>query len=92
MQSTCTLLVPLSQTTERRVSKIVGLVMDVIVIISAERCMAQMLDTGKFCSFGLLPVSKILTKPHQTWYSTGHSQRWLKWWNYVDATLRVHCT
>ena len=31
------------QTTERRVSKMVGFVMDAIVIISAEQCMAQML-------------------------------------------------
>ena len=40
----------LGQTTERRMSKMVGFVNDAIVIISAQLCMAQMLDTGNFCS------------------------------------------
>ena len=40
----------------------VDFVMDAIVIISAERCMAQVLDTGNVWSFGLLRVSKILRK------------------------------
>ena len=44
------------QTTECRVLKMVGFVIDAIAITSAERCMAQMLDTGNFCSFGLLRV------------------------------------